>query len=88
MSGRQPEGILVPGKRMAVATKPRRGAGKRSSVRTPSKQARLAIDFAPGSLEADLAAIGKSAPAREWAKVPGDFFSNIDSYLRGAPKKK
>ncbi|MBZ5620204.1 MAG: hypothetical protein LAQ69_15980 [Acidobacteriia bacterium] len=71
---------------MAIATKPRRGALKRSSAGTPSKLARLAIDFAPGSLEADLSAIGKSAPAQEWAKVPGDYFSNLDYHLHGAEK--
>jgi hypothetical protein len=73
---------------MAIATRPRRGAGKRSSVRTPSKPARLTLDFTPGSLEADLSAIGKSAPVQEWAKVPGDYFANLDHYLHGAPKKK
>ena len=44
--------------------------------------------FAAGSLEAELSAIGKAAPAREWAKVPVDYFANLDHYLHGAPKKK
>lgn len=41
--------------------------------------------FAPGSLEADLAAIGESVPAREWANVPADFFAKLDLYLRREP---
>jgi len=41
-----------------------------------------------GSLEAELSAIGKAVPAREWAKVPVDCFANLDHYLHGAPKKK
>jgi hypothetical protein len=48
----------------------------------------LAEGFAPGSLEAELSAIGKSVPAREWAKLPADYFANLDHYLHGAPKKK
>jgi hypothetical protein len=45
-------------------------------------------DFAAGSLETELSAIGKAVPAREWAKVPADYFANLDHYLNGAPKKK
>jgi hypothetical protein len=41
-----------------------------------------------GSLEADLSAIGKAVPAREWADVPADYFANLDYYLHRAPKKK
>jgi len=48
----------------------------------------VAPEFAAHSLEAELSAIGKAAPAREWAKVPGDYFANLDHYLNGAPKKK
>ena len=47
-----------------------------------------ALDFTPGSLEAELAAIGRSVPASAWAKVPKDLFANIDHYLYGAPKRK
>jgi hypothetical protein len=47
-----------------------------------------AAEFAEGSLEAELSAIGKSVPAGEWAKVPADYFANLDQYLHGAPKKK
>lgn len=30
------------------------------------------------SLEADLAAIGRNAPARDWAKLPTGYFANLD----------
>ena len=49
---------------------------------------RDATAFAAGSLESELAAIGKTVPAREWSKVPADYFANLDHYLHGAPKKK
>jgi hypothetical protein len=42
----------------------------------------------PGSLEAELSSIGKSAPVREWAKIPADYFVNLDSYLQPTTKKK
>jgi hypothetical protein len=71
---------------MGIATKQRSGAAKRSGKRNGSNS-RAAIDFAPGSLEADLLAIGKSVPAQEWAKLPEDYFANLDHYLHGAPKK-
>jgi hypothetical protein len=35
-----------------------------------------------------LSAIGRAVPAQEWAKVPADYFANLDHYLHGAPKKK
>ena len=72
---------------MATATKPRRrttDAAKRKNGSCP----RDAVDFAAGSLETELSAIGKAVPAREWAKVPADYFANLDHYLHGAPKKK
>jgi hypothetical protein len=50
--------------------------------------ARIAAEFAVGSLETELSAIGSAVPAREWAKVPADYFANLDHYLHGAPKKK
>jgi hypothetical protein len=71
---------------MGTATKRRPGAAKDSGKR--SSNSRAAIDFPPGSLEADLLAIGKSVPAHEWAKFPEDYFANLDHYLYGAPKKK
>ena len=48
----------------------------------------VAAQFAPGSLEAELSDIGRAAPAREWAKAPGDYFANLDHYLHGASKNK
>jgi hypothetical protein len=45
-------------------------------------------EFAPGSLESELTAIGRSVPAAEWAKVPVDYFANLDHYLHAPPKKK
>ena len=47
-----------------------------------------ATEFVAGLLETELSAIGKSVPAREWAKVPADYFANLDHYLHGARKKK
>ena len=49
-------------------------------------RARLMLDIAAGSLETELSAIGRAVPAREWAKVPADYFANLDHYLYGAPK--
>jgi hypothetical protein len=49
---------------------------------------RDAAEFAAGSLETELAAIGKAVPAREWARISADCFANLDHYLDGAPKKK
>ena len=72
---------------MPTATKQRRrtaGVATRKNGSNP----RDAAEFAVGSLEAKLSAIGKAVPAREWAKVPADYFANLDDYLHGAPKKK
>jgi hypothetical protein len=49
---------------------------------------RDAAEFSAGSLETELSAIGEAVPAREWAKVPPDYFANLDHYLHGVPKKK
>lgn len=49
---------------------------------------RVAAEFAADSLESELSAIGSAVPAREWAKVPVDYFANLDHYLHGAAKKK
>ena len=68
---------------MATATRQRPRAAE--MVRTNS---RSAAEFAVGSLEAELSAIGKAVPAREWADVPADYFANLDHYLHHAPKKK
>lgn len=71
---------------MATTTKQRRRAAD-SAGRRNGLGRRKAMAFAPGSLESDLSAIGHSVPAAEWAKVPGDYFANLDHYLRKAPKK-
>lgn len=64
---------------MATETKKQRA--------TPKPKGR-SKEFPAGSLEADLAAIGKSIPAKEWAKVPRDYFANLDYYRYGGLKKK
>ena len=83
----QRQSILAGGEPLATASKQRRrpttvGRGKNGS------NPRVAAEFAAGSLEAELSNIGKAVPAREWAKVPADYFANLDDYLHGAPKKK
>ena len=72
---------------MAIATKQRRRAANPAKGRNGSKT-HVAADFAPGSLETELSAMGKSAPARDWAKIPADYFARLDHYLYGTPKKK
>jgi hypothetical protein len=72
---------------MATGTKQRRSAANPAKGRNGSKS-HISSEFPSGSLEASLSDIGKAAPAREWAKVPSDYFVNLDHYLHGAPKKK
>jgi hypothetical protein len=72
---------------VATATKQRRRTAAVAKGKNGSKP-RLAMEFSAGSLEAELSAIGMAVPAREWAKVPADYFGNLDHYLHGAPKKK
>jgi len=72
---------------VASATKQRR-RGAVVPGRKSSSKPRHAAEFTAGSLETELAAIGKAVPAREWAKVPADYFANLGHYLHGAPKKK
>jgi len=48
----------------------------------------ILAEFPAGSLEAGLSVMGKAVPAQEWAKVPADYFANLDHYLHGAPKKR
>jgi len=72
---------------MATATKQRQGSANSAKRRNGSKSLATA-EFPPGSLEAGLSAIGKAASARGWAKVPSDYFANLDHYLHGAPKRK
>ncbi len=71
---------------MATITRQRRGTAKPGGGRNGSRS-RVAKEFAPGSLEAELSAIGKSVPAREWAAIPADYFANLDHYRHGAPKR-
>jgi hypothetical protein len=72
---------------LATATKQRRRTAEVARGKNGSNP-HLAAEFVAGSLEADLAAIGRTVPAQEWAKVPGDNFANLDHYIHGAPKKK
>ena len=69
---------------MPTATKQRRRTAKRKN----GSQPRLVQEFAAGSLEAELSAIGSAVPAQEWANVPADYFANLDHYLHDSPKKK
>ena len=71
---------------MANATKRRRRIAEVARGNNGSNP-RDAAEFAAGSLETELAAIGKAVPARDWAKIPADYFANLDCYLHGAPKK-
>ena len=86
-NGRGSQGILASGEQLASATKPRRRTAE-TAKRKNGSHARAAAEFPAGSLEAELVAIGSAVPAREWDKVPADFFANLDHYLHGAPKKK
>ena len=72
---------------MATAIKQRR-VNPKPEGRKNGSHPRVVEEFAPGSLEAELAAIGRSVPARAWAKVPTDYFANLDHFRHGAPKKK
>jgi hypothetical protein len=75
------------GKRMPAVIGQQRVA--RNQARAKSRpSSRAAAEFPAGSLEAELSAIGKSAPAREWARVPADYFANLDNYLHPTTKKK
>ena len=71
----------------AMTTKRRLGKTKRACAKNGSRS-RVAAEFAPGSLEAKLAALGKLIPDREWANVPVDYFANLDHYRHGAAKNK
>lgn len=71
---------------MATATKRRRPAAVARG--TNGSSPRDAVNFAAGSLETELAGIGMAVPAGGWAKIPVDYFANLDHYLHGAQKKK
>jgi hypothetical protein len=72
---------------MQRAAKRRRGAERTARPMNASHH-RKAAEFPTASLESELSAIGKAVPAREWIKVPVDYFANHDHYVSGAPKKK
>ena len=75
------------GEQLAAETKPRvriPGMARGKNRSSP----RAAAEFPAGSLETELSAMGKAVSAQEWAKVPVDYFANLDHYLHGAQKKK
>ena len=72
---------------MPAATKQRRSAGEIARPKDGPNPHDVA-EFPAGSLESRLSAIGKAVPAREWAKVPADYFANLDHYVNDAPKRK
>jgi len=72
---------------VATATKQRWRVAGVAGGKTRATR-RVAAEFAAGSLETELAAIGKAVPARDWAKVPADYFARLDHYLHGPQKKK
>jgi hypothetical protein len=39
-------------------------------------------------METELSAIGKAVPAPEWAKIPADYFANLDRDLDSGPKRR
>ncbi len=62
---------------MATATKQRRRIVEAAKGKNGSSPY-VAAQFAAGSLETELSAIGRAVPAREWAKVPDDYFANLE----------
>jgi len=71
-----------------MATTTTRRPRRNPTRATKGLKSRVPAEFAPDSLESELSAIGRSVPTLEWAKVPVDYFGNLDQYLQGAPKKK
>ena len=72
---------------MATPNKQRRRTAEIARGKNGSNP-RVVPEFPAGSLETELSAIGMAVPAREWARVPADYFANLDHYLHGTPKKK
>jgi len=72
---------------LATATN-QRLRNAQATRRKNGSHAGVAAEFAAGSLETELSAIGTAVPASAWAKVPTDYFANLDHYLHGATKKK
>jgi hypothetical protein len=71
-----------------MPTLPKPRTSPQRPVKKSSAISQTELEFTPGSLEAELSAIGKSVSAKEWAKLPRDYFANLDHYLYGAPKRK
>ena len=71
-----------------MPTAPKRRIASKRPVKRSDVILPFNLEFTPGSLEAELSEIGKKVPAKEWAKLPRDYFANIDHYLYGAPKRK
>jgi hypothetical protein len=86
-NGKRLQSMLARGGPVATPTKQRRRAAEVARRKNGSNR-RVAAEFPAGSLEAELSAIGMAVPAREWAKIPADYFTNLDHYLHGAPKKR
>ncbi len=40
-------------------------------------------EFAAGSIEAKIAAIGRCVPREEWETIPRDYFARLDYYQFG-----
>jgi hypothetical protein len=58
-----------------------------SRVREPKPLPESAT-LSPDSIAAQLLTLGEAVPIRAWAKLPPDYFGNIDHYLHGASKNK
>jgi hypothetical protein len=67
---------------LATATKPRRRTAKGTHWENGSNP-QVAPEFAFDSLEAELSAIGRAVPIREWAKVPAERLIFADSLYWG-----
>ena len=71
-----------------MPTVPKRHTASKGKAAKSSTPSPAPLEFPPGSLEAELVALGNSAPAGTWDNVPTDLWANIDHYLYGAPKRK
>jgi hypothetical protein len=71
---------------VASATKQRRRTAEVAGGKNGSNS-RDATGFPAGSLETELAAIGKAVPAREWSRIPADYFANLDHCPRRTENK-
>ena len=71
-----------------MPTLPMRRPSPRLNVDSRGALSLATPEFPSDSLEAELSAIGELAPPRAWAKLPPDYFANLDHYRHGAPKRK